>query len=345
MKSIPRLIAVIAMMAACLLLTLGSGAAVAASATDHPRDNQTSGNQSSKSDRGSKSSNATSNGNRSHETKKADAQPKPSAAATSSNKARKTSPTPQAASSDHSKGNASTTGDYNKPQPVSKADQNTGGANGKCPGGPYCSTRDGSASMNGNGNGKATGKPCAGCVGKADNKNPKGQYPNGSDHNAGYECDTNHGIGRGNPAHTGCTTPPPVVIPPICIDNPLTTANECGTETPPVCVDNPATETNECGTETPPVCVDNPATETDECATVSPPVDNPPVDNPPAGLPPVETAGGPASSAVQAPSSAKVTAGSGVLPSTGSPADLALALLAGLALLGTGVLMVRRTRA
>jgi hypothetical protein len=30
--------------------------------------------------------------------------------------------------------------------------------------------------------------------------------PNGSDHNAGYECDRNHGIGRTNPAHTGCTT-------------------------------------------------------------------------------------------------------------------------------------------
>jgi LPXTG-motif cell wall-anchored protein len=58
--------------------------------------------------------------------------------------------------------------------------------------------------MNGNGGGKATGKPCAGCVGKADNKNPKGQRPNGSDHNNGYECDGNHGIGRGNPAHTGC---------------------------------------------------------------------------------------------------------------------------------------------
>ena len=27
--------------------------------------------------------------------------------------------------------------------------------------------------------------------------------------NAGYECDRNHGIARGNPAHTGCTTAPP----------------------------------------------------------------------------------------------------------------------------------------
>jgi hypothetical protein len=107
-------------------------------------------------------------------------------------------------SSDHSKGNAGTSGVSSDPQPTSNADQNSGGANGQCPSGPYCSTRDGSASGNGNGGGKATGKPCAGCVGKADNKNPKGQMPNGSDHNAGYECDRNHGIGRTNPAHTGC---------------------------------------------------------------------------------------------------------------------------------------------
>src|SRR5689334_5823931 len=58
----------------------------------------------------------------------------------------------------------------------------------------------------GTGGGRATGKPCAGCVGKADNKNPPGQYKDGSDHNAGYECDRNQGIGKTNPAHTGCTT-------------------------------------------------------------------------------------------------------------------------------------------
>ena len=103
------------------------------------------------------------------------------------------------------------TGSATSPQPVSKADATRGGANGQCPGGPYCSTRDGSPSLNGNGKGAAVGKPCAGCVGKADNKNPPGQMPNGSDHNKGYECDSNHGIGRSNPAHTGCT---PVVTPP-----------------------------------------------------------------------------------------------------------------------------------
>ena len=71
-------------------------------------------------------------------------------------------------------------------------------------GDPYDSTCDGSPSQNGNGGGKATGRPCAGCVGAADNKNPKGQLPNGSDHNNGYECDGNQGIGKGNPAHTAC---------------------------------------------------------------------------------------------------------------------------------------------
>jgi hypothetical protein len=113
--------------------------------------------------------------------------------------------------SDHSNGNASTVGSPKSPQPLSNADKNPGGANGNC--GDYCSTRNGSPSLNGNGGGKSVGKPCAGCVGKADNKNPPGQYKNGSDHNAGYECDRNHGIGRSNPAHTGCTTTPPVCVP------------------------------------------------------------------------------------------------------------------------------------
>jgi len=84
-----------------------------------------------------------------------------------------------------------------------------GGANGQCPGGPYCRTITSYSgpSLNGNGNGNAVGKQDAGAVGKADYKNPKGQKPNGSDLNAGYECDTNHGIGRSNPAHTGCQPP------------------------------------------------------------------------------------------------------------------------------------------
>jgi hypothetical protein len=106
-------------------------------------------------------------------------------------------------------GGGNPSGDTTSPQPPSKADFSGHGANVH---GPYDSTRDGSPSGNGNGNGNAVGKPCAGCVGKADNKNPPGQMPNGTDPNAGYECDRNHGIGRTNPAHTGCTataSPPP----------------------------------------------------------------------------------------------------------------------------------------
>ena len=106
--------------------------------------------------------------------------------------------------------------------------------------GPYDNTCDGSPSGNGNGNGNATGKPCAGCVGNADDKNPKGQYPNGTDRNAGYECDRNHGIGRTNPAHTGCTstTTPPTgcTTPGGCRPgNECTTPGGCapGQETPP----------------------------------------------------------------------------------------------------------------
>ncbi len=109
------------------------------------------------------------------------------------------------------------TQDTSVPQSQSNADLTGNGANVP---GPYDSTRDGSPSENGNGTGEATGKPCAGCVGKADNKNPPGQQPGGSDANSGYECDANHGVGRGNPAHTGCTpstsTPPstPPEVPP-----------------------------------------------------------------------------------------------------------------------------------
>jgi hypothetical protein len=78
--------------------------------------------------------------------------------------------------------------------------QNGRGANVS---GPYDTTCDGTASGNGGGNGSAS-EPCAGCVGNADNKNPKGQLPGPQDGNAGYECDRNQGIALGNPAHSGC---------------------------------------------------------------------------------------------------------------------------------------------
>ena len=53
---------------------------------------------------------------------------------------------------------------------------------------------------NGGGNAKVQ---IAGARGKADDKNPGGQYV--GDGNKGYECDANRGIGPMNPAHTGCT--------------------------------------------------------------------------------------------------------------------------------------------
>jgi hypothetical protein len=127
--------------------------------------------------------------------------------------------------SDHGKQSADSTPKGNGDGPTSgvggancDGSQNSDTGHGANQGGPYdntCPSDEGPA-PNGNGGGKSTGKPCAGCVGNADDKNPgaasgKGQYPNGSDHNAGYECDRNKGVGRGNPAHTGCDPddPPP----------------------------------------------------------------------------------------------------------------------------------------
>jgi hypothetical protein len=119
-------------------------------------------------------------------------------------------------------GTGGTFGNPNSPQPLQHPDNQGHGAN-TFPG-PYSSTRDGSPSLNGNGNGQAVGKPCAGCVGKADNKNPPGQFPDGSDANAGYECDRNSGIGKTNPAHTGCAAvpeaPPVPEVPPVEVTPP-----------------------------------------------------------------------------------------------------------------------------
>ena len=54
----------------------------------------------------------------------------------------------------------------------------------------------------------AGGKPAPGSVGNADDKAPPGQTA--GDHNSGYECDGNNGVGKGNPAHTGCADVPAV---------------------------------------------------------------------------------------------------------------------------------------
>ena len=74
--------------------------------------------------------------------------------------------------------------------------------------GPYTNTCEPEhTSNNGNGNGLAVGKPDAGTVGNADDKQPPGQFPDGTDANNGYECDGNNGIAKENPAHTSCEVP------------------------------------------------------------------------------------------------------------------------------------------
>ena len=223
-------------------------------------------------------------------------------------------------------GTAGTSGNVNDPQPISKADANKGGANGQCPGGPYCSTREGSPSMNGSGGGKASGRPCAGCVGKADNKNPKGQMPNGSDHNNGYECDGNNGIGKTNPAHTGCTTSNP----PPCEPTPAN--NFCGNPPP-------------CEAPGPPDCPTPRGCE----APGPPDCPNPPVDRPrpPVDLAGVETELLPAAAVVPpgvtAPAAlptAQPTALPAALPATGAPGGLGLFGLGGAGLVLAGGLTI-----
>ena len=86
-------------------------------------------------------------------------------------------------------------------------DNSNGGGANQSPG-PYDPNGCGLPSGNGKSTNNNSSKPCAGCVGNADAKNPPGQYPNGSDHNAGYECDRNQGVGQTNPAHTGCSGSP-----------------------------------------------------------------------------------------------------------------------------------------
>jgi hypothetical protein len=119
------------------------------------------------------------------------------------------------------------------PEDYSKHDADSGPGGQVCDGDPdnepgaggkYENTCPAGPSQNGAGDGNANGKPCAGCVGNADDKNPKGQADSGpNDHNNGYECDQkgrsdregNNGIGFGNPAHTGCEGSPPPP-PPTC---------------------------------------------------------------------------------------------------------------------------------
>jgi LPXTG-motif cell wall-anchored protein len=263
---------------------------------------------------------ATSSEGRTHsEEKRADRKKSDDDTATSD----ETTDTTETGEADHSDGTASTEGETTEPQPESTADENDGGANaGDCDdetAGSYCSTRDGSPSENGEGDGEATGKPCAGCVGKADNKNPKGQYPDGSDSNAGYECDTNKGIGQSNPAHTACT-PAETEPAPVCPQgSEMNDAGECvvPAETDGTCPEG-ATMNDEDECTVPPL-------SPDQVAGVEAERDD-------------EVLGAQAN---RAP--VEVAPASGILPATGA-GDYALVLLAGFGLLAAGGVLLARRR-
>jgi hypothetical protein len=138
-----------------------------------------------------------------------------------------------------------------------------GSGKGANDGGGYQSTCDpvddgGNGQESGPGN--HTGKPCAGCVGNADDKNPPGQAPDGSDSNSGYECDGrdrptknqkgngNHGVGDENPAHTGCANQG---TPPKCPNgSPVPPSGKCNGGDTKTCPDGtalPANGVNGCG--------------------------------------------------------------------------------------------------
>ncbi len=143
----------------------------------------------------------------------------------------------QSDSSSTSSGSGSSQDRYEPDPPPQDSPQATKGPR-SCPdyseesGGPYDHDNcDGSQGLHGNGgNGK-----CAGCTGKADDKSPGGQYP--GDHNNGYECDWNSGVGKGNPAHAKCKPPtgppPPPPPPPDCPPN--SNRPECRPQVVEVC--------------------------------------------------------------------------------------------------------------
>jgi hypothetical protein len=87
-------------------------------------------------------------------------------------------------------------------------EQGKGDGRGANQPGPYDPSGVGEPSGNGRSESNNGKRPCAGCVGKADDKNPPGQLPGGSDRNRGYECDQNQGVGKTNPAHSGCGAKP-----------------------------------------------------------------------------------------------------------------------------------------
>src|SRR3954470_16996812 len=130
----------------------------------------------------------------------------------SSSAAVSSAPAANSAPAASSGGNGAAAGQTDQPPGCPNTYHNNSNGGGANTTGAYDSTCDGTGSKNGNSNGNANGKPCAGCVGNADDKNPPGQLPGPQDKNNGYECDGNNGIAKTNPAHTGCQPPLPVYI-------------------------------------------------------------------------------------------------------------------------------------
>jgi hypothetical protein len=133
-------------------------------------------------------------------------------------------------------------------QPLSNADMNGHGANDPTSDNPYLAT----------GFGQVQGGHLAGTEGRADNKFPPGQAPNGTDSNHGYECDQNPGVGNGNPAHTTCLSTQSVTPPGGESHQPPSGGNETPPPrhetTPPGGEVKPVTSSQSppLGTETPP---------------------------------------------------------------------------------------------
>lgn len=245
-------------------------------------------------------------------------------------------------------------------------------------GGPYDANCTGAPSQNGNGrdNTGIPGPPCAGCVGQADNQQPPGQMPGGSDGNAGYECDSNNGIGQGNPAHTGCApgstptaTPTPTITPtPTPTPTPTITPRVTPTPTPtitPRVTPTPSAGATPQDAGTPPLVPEPSNTSTPPGPAASPsapgipdggsrpPVIRPGVDEQPSrpGSTPDAVLGDRISRAPQAvapqvvaasvsPESDRVAAGQ--LPFTGAP--LVPFLLLGMAITLSGVALVAAAR-